>query len=157
MVAHEKADMARMQDPTEGFCEGTRGVDDARDVGESDFTKGTPLLEAKIADSNVARTGGGAIVVDDLDGGIVVFPNIRRVGEVETEVLQDHANVFHDFGSSIGSDQLSFGHVLSRDRLSFGAVSNNATGNGTAITGSGPHVSWDISKCHIDIHARFKE
>ena len=84
MVAHEKADMARMQDPTEGFCEGIRGVDDARDVGESDFTKGTPLLEAKIADSNVARTGGGAIVVDDLDGGIVVFPNRRRVRSVST-------------------------------------------------------------------------
>ena len=33
----------------------------------------------------------------------------------ETEVLQDHASVFHDFGSGISGDQLSFGHILSRD------------------------------------------
>ena len=51
----------------------------------------TPLLKAKVANVDVAGAGSGAVGVDDLDGGIVVFPNVGGFLLEVSHVNHDHA------------------------------------------------------------------
>ena len=79
-MAHEEPHMPGVEYPAERFGECVCRLDDPGDVLEFDFPEGTPLLESKVSDGNVAGAGGGSIIIDDFDGGVIVFPKSGRSG-----------------------------------------------------------------------------
>ena len=60
--------MSGMQNPTQGFCQVIRWVDDTRDVLENDVSSILPVLDSKELDVNVPGSLSWLSGIDNLDG-----------------------------------------------------------------------------------------
>ena len=113
------------------------------------------MLESKISDFNMAGTRSWAIVVDNLDRCVVVFPKDRGLVLREAEVLKDATEIFGDLGSSVGGYQFRLACVLSRDGLALAAIDDETSTHGRAVAGGGSHVGGYISVSCIDVEDYF--
>ena len=103
----------------------------------------------------MARTRSGAIVVDNLDRCVVVFPKNHGLVLREAEVLQDATEVFGDLGSSVGGYQFRLACVLSSDGLALAAINDETSTHGRAVAGGGSHVGGCVSVSCIDVEDYF--
>ena len=88
VVSHHEAGMAGVQNPAECLCEIIGWVDNARDVLELNVSKFVPLLEPKVANLHMARAFSGLGVVDNLDGGLIVFKGIDAFSSPESPICK---------------------------------------------------------------------
>ena len=75
IISHEEVTVTIVEHPTHGLGESVRRVDFAAYVNEDKFSQFTPLLKAKIANGDMARSCCRPIMVDDLEDGFVIFPD----------------------------------------------------------------------------------
>ena len=136
-MSHEEGSMAEMKNPAESLGESIGRIDNTGNMAEDDVAHGSPMLKGKRADLNVARTFRRTTVVDDLDAGVIIFPNIGSCKLAKAEFLENKTNVLGDFRGSVGSDEFSFGRALSTDRLGGGAIGDGGTSDATGITSGG--------------------
>ena len=77
IISHEESTVAIMKLPTHGLGKCIRRIDSATYVNKDKLTQCTPLLKAKIANSNVARPRCGSIMIDDPEDRFIILPDRR--------------------------------------------------------------------------------
>ena len=125
-------------------------------MDQDQFHQFTPLLETKVANSYMAGARSGAVMVDNLDNRVVIFPNWGRTLDRKAKVGEDHAQVANDLAGCIGGNQLGLRNVLGCDRLRLGSVRNGTASHGGGVAGGGSHLEWTVTKASVDICARFE-
>ena len=131
-MSHHEAGMAGVQNPAECLCEIIGWVDNARDVLELNVSKFVPLLEPKVSNLHMARAFSGLGVVDNLDGGLIVFKDGSGSslddGRADgTKFLQDRAELQSNLGHGGSGNQLSFSGTVGNDGLSLGSVGDDSS------------------------------
>ena len=104
----------------------------------------------------MAGARSGAVMVDNLDNRVVIFPNWGRALDRKAKVVEDHTQVANDLAGCIGGDQLGLRNVSGRDGLRLGSVSNRTASHGGGVAGGGSHLEWTVTKASVDICARFE-
>lgn len=72
MVTHRPADMPKEKRPPQCLGGLVTGVDDAGDVVHLNLPGGSPLLNGKVLDVNVARARSRPALVDHSNGSLVI-------------------------------------------------------------------------------------
>jgi len=62
-----------MKNPIKGFSLIVHWVDDTRDVTHLDLSAFLPLLDSKMLDIDVMRSGGRFWIIDHVEGCFVIF------------------------------------------------------------------------------------
>ena len=75
IISHEESTVTIVELPTHGLGKCVRRIDFATYVNKDKLTQCTPLLKAKIANSNVARPWCGSIMIDDPEDRLVILPD----------------------------------------------------------------------------------
>ena len=73
VMAHHAPDMAMMEGGAKRFGKGIGNVNDSGYMEQNDFMVRFPLLDSKMLDINMARTGSGAIGVDHKYSSCIIF------------------------------------------------------------------------------------
>jgi len=143
--------VARVQNPSKGFCEVVSRIEDARNVFQDDFASLFPVLDGKELDVNVAGTFSGVSGIDKLDCGGIVFMKDDGLFLWEAKLLEDGSEIKSNFGSGHCSKEFSFSGAGGSDGLSFASVGNSGAGNGEDITSGGASVAKVIGMSSINI------
>ena len=75
IISHEETTVTVVEHPTHSLGESVGRVDFSAYVNKDKLTQCTPLLKAKIANSNVARPWCGSIMIDDPEDRLVILPD----------------------------------------------------------------------------------
>ena len=95
------------------------------------------MLEAEVSNFDVAGAVSGAIMVDNLDGGVIVFIKGSRRVLFVAEFQKDEPEIFDQFAAGAAGDKFGFGRTLCHDGLRFRAVGDGATREHTCVACSG--------------------
>jgi hypothetical protein len=96
-----------------------------------------PFLHGKPLDVNVACTFGRFAMVNNLDGGLIIFIDDSRLGKGETEFSKDGTKITTDFSALDGGKEFRFSGTSGDDWLSLHTISNSSTRHDKSISGSG--------------------
>jgi hypothetical protein len=130
VVSHDAANMAMMEDPTEGFGEGIGRVDDARDMDHDDVAVAFPLLQGEVLNIDMARALGGLAGVGHQNSGLIIFVELRWTRLRIAEVGEDGAEVLCSLGGLNSGDEFGFGRGGGNHGLELGAVCNSSAAQG---------------------------
>ena len=152
-MSHHETGMAGMENPAKSFGEGIRRIDDAGEMAKDEIAKSMPLLKGKVTDVNMARSFGGPVVVDNLDGGIIVNPNWCGIRLSVPKVMKNRSKILDDFSNGGTGDEFRFSRTGGCERLCLGAISDDTSSKGTTITSSRPEcklviIVGSINKCY---------
>jgi len=75
-VTHTSSSMAMVKDPSEGFSSLVRSIQYASNMEEADYLLGSPLLNSEVLDVDMTRPRRRLVLVDHIDGSLVI--NVER-------------------------------------------------------------------------------
>jgi len=140
-VPHEIGGVTVMEYPTKCFREHVRRIQDSRKVDQNDVLHKLPMLKCKIPDFGMTRAISGLTVIDNLDRGIVVFVDGRRLSLSVSQFVKNKSQVFGDFCGSIGRYEFGFCGALRTNGLCARTISHDTTGQTTSIPCSRPTLT----------------
>ena len=98
-----------MEDPSDGFCEAIRGVDNARDADQLQVAGLFPVLDGEVLGVDVARARSRFTGVDHLDRRLIVFENRSGFDLGKTKLTKNGTKALGNLGSFNSSKKLSLG------------------------------------------------
>ena len=150
-MTHRTTGMAGVKGPTESLGLLVRRVQDTGKVANDNHTVGTPLLNSKVLNVNVAGARGRLVLVDNVNSSTVVNMKLLGARGEVLKFLEDEAEIFRGFGSMNGGDELSLGGAGGTDALELGFVNDSATSQSEDITGDGTTCLTISSVRSIDV------
>jgi hypothetical protein len=143
--------VAGVKDPAEGFGKHIRRVNNAWDMRKLNVAKGTPLLKGKIPDINMTGAFSGTLVVDDLEGGVVVLMNGSGDKLRVVELLKHITKVTENFGNGVGTNEFCFSGILSSNGLGLTSVGDSAASDAAAIASGGAALAEVIAMGSVNV------
>jgi hypothetical protein len=141
VVAHQVANVAKMENPAEGLGQGIGRIDGARDVFEDDVASLHPFLDSMPLNVKVTRVLGRYTSIGHQDGSLIVAVDGCGLILWKAEVGKDGTEVFSHFGSLDSSNnQLEFGSI------SDGTATQSKSETSDGAAGRGVHA---ISSVHV--------
>jgi len=73
IVSHKVGGMTMVEDQTQHLGKHIHWIHDSRKLNQDDILHQSPMLKCKVSDFDMSRAISGSTMIDDLDGGIVIF------------------------------------------------------------------------------------
>ena len=151
VVFHCPANVAAVEDPTEGLCERIGWVDDTRDVFKRNVAVLLPLLDGEMLDRDVAGAGGRLGSIHHQDRCLVVLVEGGGTELGKSEVAENCAKVLVGLGCGHGGDKFGFSGTGGDRRLKFGAICDGTTAQGEDDTSDRSSSGKVSGMCGIDV------
>ena len=130
VVFHCPANVAAVEDPTEGLCERISWVDDTRDMIKENVAMLLPLLDGEMLDRNVVGAGGWFGSIYHQDRSLVILIEGGGAELWESEVAENRTKVLCGLGCCNSGDKFGFSGTGGDRRLKFGAICDGTTAQG---------------------------
>lgn len=101
-------------------------VDNSGNVGKSDQVLFTPFLYSKVLDVHMASSRRRSIVIDNVDGSLVVDMKDSGFQFFVAKVREDHADAENHLGGKDDGEEFGFRTGGGNSRLQFALVRNCA-------------------------------
>jgi len=141
--------MTMVEDPTQRLGKHIRRIHDSRKVNQDDILHQSPMLKSKVSDFDMWRAISGSTMIDDLDGGIVIFIDGCRLSLSASQFGKNETQILGDFCGRISSYEFSFRGALCTDRLSARAIDHDTTGQTTSVSRCRTTLMQLVSVCCI--------
>ena len=147
-MPHEVGGMKMVEDPTQRLGKHICMIHDSRKVNQDNVLHESPMLKRKVSDFDMSRTISGSTVIDDLDGGIVIFIDGCKLSLSVPQFVKNEMQTLGDFGSRISSYEFGFRGALCTDRLSARAIGHDTTGQTTSVSRCRTTLTQLVSVCY---------
>ena len=140
-VPHEATCMASVENPAERFGEVIGRIEDTFDMTKGNMAFLLPILNGEMLYLEMTDSVSGMIVVDDLDGSLVVFKKWGRRGRRKAKISKDGSKIDGSLGGGDGSDEFRFGGAGGSGGLCFGFEGDSSTRFDEGVSHSGAAIA----------------
>jgi hypothetical protein len=138
IVAKEATTVTLMKDTSKWLGKSIGRINLARKMFQDKISCASPFLNGEPLDINVSGTFSRFALIDDVDTGLIVFKNYRRLGWGKSKLAQDGSEVPADFSSVDSGKEFSFCGTRGDNGLGLDTEGNGSAGHKEGVAGGGP-------------------